>query len=284
MRHEITEGNAPSGALHLAIPERNRDETTGHEIQLAFRDTKDAAKPILVLLPGSPVSSTSLSPLMRELDGQARLIVPDLAGFGGSTLRVADYSTRAHARNVWDLLDKFDVKEAHVLGYSMGGGVALQMADIDPKRLRSLILVSLIGVQELELLGDYTLNHAAHGLQLAALSGLQEGFPHFGKLDHFPLNRYYARNFFDTDQRPFRQILTELHQPTLIMHGKEDFLVPLAAAQEHHRLVPQSDMAVLEKGDHLTVIRQPERMAPEIMTFVDRVESGSGRVDEGASP
>ena len=274
VRRGVTEGTAPEGARRVTLPEWNRDEKTGRRIHLAYRDTRQRDRPALVLLHGSPVASTSLTPLMAELNGQARLIVPDLPGFGGSTLRIADYSTRSHARNTLDLLDHLGIEEAHLLGYSMGGGVALQMVKIAPDRVKSIALVSSIGVQELELLGDYTLNHAVHGLQLVALALLQEGVPHFGILDRFPLNRSHARNFFDTDQRPFRRYLRELEHPTLIVHGTDDFLVPYAAAREHYRLVPQSILLPLEGGNHITVIREPQRVAPGVIDFLRRVESG----------
>ena len=80
-------------------------------------------------------------------------------------------------------------------------------------------MLSGIGVQEMELLGNYHLNHGLHGAQLAALWFLHEGFPHFGWLDHSMLDLSYARNFYDTDQRPLRGILSKYSGPMLIIHG-----------------------------------------------------------------
>ncbi len=294
VRLGITEGTAPKGAARMPVSEWNRDEKTGRQVQLAYRQAGPVDGPPVVLLHGSPVASVSLTPLMDELGGEVNLIVPDLPGFGGSTLRVADYSTRSHARNVIEMVDRLGIdRGVHLLGYSMGGGVALQVANLVPGRVDSLILISSIGVQELELLGDYTLNHAVHGLQLAALTVLQEGVPHFGTLDRFPVNRYYARNFFDTDQRPFRGYLQDLECPVLLVHGQGDVLVPVDAAREHHRLLPQSELEILDPGDHITVIREPERIAPGVVDFVQRVERGealgraeapAGRVQLAAEP
>jgi pimeloyl-ACP methyl ester carboxylesterase len=133
-----------------------------------------------------------------------RVIVPDLPGFGASEHDVADYSIRAHARYVLELLDALGVERADVVGFSMGGGVALSLADAAPARVRSITLLSSIGAQEYELLGDYAINHAFHGVQLAGLWGLRELVPHFGALDRTILGIPYARNFYDTDQRPLR--------------------------------------------------------------------------------
>lgn len=285
MRRGVTEGVAPEGSTRMTVEEWKRDERTGRRIQLAYRDRGEKeGLPVVLLLHGSPVASEALTPLMEAVGNRARLLVPDLPGFGGSTLKIADYSTRSHARSAFEMLDRLEISSVHAVGYSMGGGVALEMARLAPDRLDSLVLLSSIGVQELELLGNYTLNRAVHGLQLTVLTLIQESVPHFGVMDRFPVNRAYARNFYDTDQRPYREALQELRMPVLILHGVDDFLVPVAAAREHWRLVPQSEMSLWDPGDHLTVIREPERVARPLMDFVDRVEAGEVPGRSGASP
>jgi hypothetical protein len=57
---------------------------------------------------------------------------------------------------------------------------------------------------------------------------LREGLPHFGLLDRVPLNVEYARNFYDSDQRPLRAILSRYTGPMLIIHGSTDRNVPLS--------------------------------------------------------
>ncbi len=76
---------------------------------------------------------------------------------------------RAHPRYVLAWLDQQHIQRAHLVGFSMGGGVALNLADIAPERVASITMLSAIGMQEMELLGDYHLNHAIHGAQLAGL-------------------------------------------------------------------------------------------------------------------
>jgi pimeloyl-ACP methyl ester carboxylesterase len=119
----------------------------------------------------------------------------------------------------------------------------------------SIVLLSAIGVQERELLGNYTANHVLHGAQLGTLWLLREG-AHFGFLDRFALDVEYARNFYDSDQRPLRTILERYKGPMLILHGNRDPLVPVAAAMEHHQLVPQSQLRVID-GDHFMVFQSP---------------------------
>jgi pimeloyl-ACP methyl ester carboxylesterase len=85
------------------------------------------------------------------------------------------------------MLDKLNLDRVHIVGFSMGGGVALNIADLAPSRVASLTMLSAIGVQEMELFGDYRLNHLLHGIQLAGLSPLSNGVPHMGLLDDVAL-------------------------------------------------------------------------------------------------
>ena len=211
-----------------------------------------------------------------------RTIAPDFPGFGASDHRVADYSTRGHANSTLRLLDGLSIERFHVLGFSMGGAVALHLADQAPDRVASVILVSSVGVQELELLGDYRVNHGLHGLQLGVFWGLRNLVPHFGALDQ-PTARSYARNFYDTDQRPLRGILESLEAPVFIIHGEQDPLVPAAAALEHHRIVPHSELW-MRPDSHFFLFRGGPDLASRIDGFLNRVEAGEAPTRTDAEP
>lgn len=237
----------------------------------------------VLLLHGSPGSGSSFRRLAPNLGAHRRALAPDLPGFGASTARVPDYSIRAHAAMALQLLDSLRVGRVHVVGFSLGGGVALEMHRTRPDRLASITLLSATGVQEHELLGDYHLNRALHGLQLFAFWVVGELVPHFGLADGAFLGRAYARNFYDTDQRPLRTVLQEYAGPMLVVHGRRDPLVPVAAAIEHHRIVPQAELALLD-GDHFLTFARPEAVAPVVLDFVARAEAGRTAVRRTALP
>jgi len=259
----------------VEVPEFTRDGPSGGDpVRIAYQDHGPGEAPAVVMLHGSPVGSRALEPFTEALRGEGfRLVVPDLPGFGASELDVRDYSMRAHARYVLALMDELGISEAHLIGYSQGAGVVLNMADIAPHRAKTLVMLAGIGVQELELLGDYTLNHGLYFLQMLVIGAVQEGVPHFGYLDTLAFKLPYARNFWDSDQRPLRDILRAWEGPMLVVHGRGDVFVPFAAAQEHARLVPQSEKHFYE-GGHLAPIFEPEKLTPEIVSFIERAEAG----------
>jgi pimeloyl-ACP methyl ester carboxylesterase/membrane protein DedA with SNARE-associated domain len=262
------------------------DRIQSRTIRMAYERVCPAADrtgPVVVLLHGSPGDKRDFATVVPELAKRYCVIVPDLPGFGDSEREIPSYSFRAHARYVLELLDAEEVAEAHVVGFSMGGGVALSLADLAPRRVRSITMLSAIGVQEMELLGDRNLNHALHGAQLAGLWGLRELTPHFGWLDDAILGVPYARNFFDSDQRPLREILSRWPGPMLIVHGRKDPLVPIQAAEEHARIVPQAELVVTRKSHFMVFMDGPE-IAAKLLAFFERVDRGEATVRESADP
>ena len=278
-------------SINPATPAPDPDESvvTLGPVRVAFRDVKPeaagAALPV-ILIHGSPGDNGEVQGLGAVLGRHRRAVSPDLPGFGGSTWKVPDYSITAHARYVLSLMDALGIEQAHVVGFSMGGGVVLHLADLAPNRIASLTLLSAIGAQEYELLGDYYLNHAIHGLQLGGLWLIENGIPHFGRLDGGFLTVEYARNFSDTDQRPLRRILATYQGPALVVQGDKDPLVDPAVAMEAHRLLPQSELAMFgdDNANHFMAFARADTIAAVMESFFERTEAGRTVVRAGAAP
>jgi pimeloyl-ACP methyl ester carboxylesterase len=249
-------------------------------VRIAYYDSDPGSlKPVLLLLHGSPGSSDVVRGLADLVQDEYRVIAPDLPGFGASEHDVPDYSFRAHAGYIVQLLQRLRVARVHAAGFSMGGGVVLSLLDLAPDQVCSVEMISGLGVQEEELTGSYWGNHALHGLQLVLLWMLKHGTPHFGALDGEGLNVEYARNFYDSDQRLLRKTLEQYRGPMLILHGEHDRNVPLSAAKEHHRLVPQSQMVVFD-SNHFMIFQQPALLAVPLKAFLlthSCGDLGSGR-------
>ncbi|MCI0389897.1 MAG: alpha/beta fold hydrolase [Acidobacteria bacterium] len=278
--------NVSPGLAAVTAHAVKANRRTAQLVRIAHREhSPDHSQdyPTLILLHGSPGNKGDFDSLFPQLAETYRVIVPDHPGFGDSTREIPDYSVRAHAEYVLQMMEKLNVRRAHVVGFSMGGGVALNLADLAPDRVASVTLLSAIGVQEMELLGDYHLNHALHGLQLAGLWLLREATPHMGWFDDAMFGVPYARNFYDSDQRPLREILMRYAGPMLIIHGRRDVLVPVAAALEHHRLVAQSELQLFDDDHFMTLTRGP-MLAEPVGAFVARVELGQTPTRTDADP
>jgi len=262
------------------------DDAGASPVRVVYRETRPddvPDPPTVLLLHGTPGRKDHLAALGAALGRRYRVIIPDLPGFGDSSRKIADFSMRAHGEYLARLLERLDVERVHVVGFSFGGGVALELYRLAPERVASLTMLSATGVQELELLGDYRLNRAIHGLQLSAVWLVHEGVPHMGLLDGSLLDVAYARNVYDSDQRPLRGILERFEPPMLIVHGTRDPLVPPAAAREHHRLVPHSELVMLE-ASHFLPFTRPGEISDLIGEVIERVESGRAKFRTDAEP
>lgn len=236
-----------------------------------------------ILLHGSPGAASNFRAVGPLLSASRDIYAPDLPGFGASSRRIPDYSIEAHARYLLEWMDRQEIERAHLVGFSMGGGVALHMWEQAPERVASLVLLASIGVQEMELLGDYHLNHLLHAVQLAGIRAGKLLLPHFGALDHGMLDASYARNFYDTDQRPLRPLLERFEPPTLILHGARDPLVPKEAALEHARIVPQSEL-VMRPDSHFFIFQSGSGAAETLADFFARVDAGEAPTRSQATP
>jgi pimeloyl-ACP methyl ester carboxylesterase/membrane protein DedA with SNARE-associated domain len=252
----------------------------GKSVRIAVRDLSAPAKPdapVLLLLHGAPGNSENLTELASRLTPDFRVIVPDLPGAGASQREVANYSAEASAHALLDLLDKLEVKQAHVLGAGQGGLVAVNLAHAAPKRVKSLSLVSSPGVQEFELLGNQIANNFVYFFHRAFIGIGTNFLPHFGLFDRAPINSAYARVFSDTDCSRTKEYLHGYPGAVFIAHGEDDILVPQDAAEYSAGVAPQARTFFVPGGHHVFESAPGAALlAPRLADFLRDAEAGNG--------
>jgi pimeloyl-ACP methyl ester carboxylesterase len=192
---------------------------------------------------------------------------------------------RGLARVVRGLLDRLDVPAADVLGYSFGGAVAQQLAHDAPDRVRRLILASttpgVVGVP-----GSLrALPHMVTPLRYYSPAYLRRITPLIAggrtmrdaeRLDEHASARATAPPSFWGYQSQLMAMtgwtsamwLHQLHQPTLVLTGDEDPLVPLANARLLARAIPHARLHVIPGGGHLVLLDQPRDAAAAVSRFL----------------
>lgn len=256
---------------------------TGERAPLAYQEFRGDAGIPVVFLHGSPGGWSDLRGVAEELVLDRRMFLVDLPGFGASRGAWPDLSIDAQARSMEDWAAARGLDRVHLVGFSMGGGVALEWSQHAPDRVASLTMLAAIGVQELELFGGYKLNHMVHSGQLWLLRALRWFTPHFGVLDDSMFGEAYARQFHESDQRPLRAALRAWDGPALVIHGERDVLVPAEAAREHLRLLPQARDAWID-ANHFRPFLQTEEVAALLERFLDDVEAGVAPTRADADP
>jgi esterase len=112
---------------------------------LYFREIGDQAKPALCLLHGLFGSSSNWMGIVRRLQEDCRIIVPDLRNHGRSA-HFTEMDYPAMAGDVMSLLDHLDLQSVALLGHSMGGKAAMWTALIQPERIDKLIVADIAPV------------------------------------------------------------------------------------------------------------------------------------------
>lgn len=204
----------------------------------------------ILLLHGSPSGGgadfRTLAPVLA--DSGRTVYAVDFPGYGLSGQWVGDYSIKANARYVIAAMDALNLGRAHVVGWSQGGGSALWAADLSPGRVASLTLLGSIGVQEAEGSGSYSFEHVKYAVGWGLMVAGPEVVPHFGLLGPRHSRNAFIRNFMDSDQRELGPLMERLKVPTLIVHGRKDFLVPDWCAELSHRKIASSRLVMLDSN------------------------------------
>lgn len=230
----------------------------------------DQNLPPILLIHGSPGDKSNfreLAPLIAQHGYPVYSI--SLPGNGDSS-SAPNLSIENQARYTLDFLAHFDIERAHVLGWSSGGAVAIHMAHHAPERIASITMLASIGVQETEGSGSYTFEHFKYAVGLALLGYAPELIPHYGHLGSIESRTGWLWGFWDTDQRPMRNLMSSNTTPTLILHADDDFLVPYWGARTHHDVMHTSSRLVMIDGTHFMPFLQPELAAEHIVAHLDR--------------
>ncbi|MFZ4573010.1 MAG: alpha/beta fold hydrolase [Phycisphaerales bacterium] len=238
-------------------------------------DDQSERRPPLLLLHGCPGSASDFARLAPVLasDGR-RVIVVDLPGFGDSERRVRDYSAMSFARAIGGLLDELGITKVYAVGWSNSGGVVLHLAHERPALVTGLVMLAAVGDQRYEGSGSYWVEHLKYRLLGFGGVNIPMLLPHFGAFGDRDWRVAATRFFSDTDQRPLAKIMSGLQTPTLILHGRSDFLIPLRAAEHHHELLANSRLVVLD-ANHFIPFTHVLDASKAILAFAGDVDSGA---------
>jgi poly(3-hydroxyalkanoate) depolymerase len=253
----------------------------GQRLRVAIRPGNGTRTPLL-LMNGIGVNLEVLQPFVDALDPALEVIRFDVPGTGGSPAPLIPYRFSAHARLVTKMLDQLGIQQVDVLGVSWGGALAQQFAFQYPRRCRRLILVST-GTGALMVPG-----HPSVLAKIATRRRYQDpvhmtqiaGDIYGGKVRTQP---ELAKEFAQTARLGsmlgyFYQLLGvagwtsilwlhKLRQPTLILHGDEDPLVPVVNAKILHRLIPHSRLYIFHDG-HLGIGTSAQELASVVEQFL----------------
>ena len=269
----------------------------GHQVRVSVRPGTGPGPP-LVICNGIGASLDLLDPFVDAVDPRIEVVRFDVPGTGGSPTPRLPYNFPLLACLLVRLLDQLGYDQFDILGISWGGGLAQQVAFQHPRRCRRLVLVStatgaLMIPANPWVLGkmvtprryrdpDYATSVAAqlYGGRMRAEPDLARTLLHqhlrVGSGRGYLLQLLAGVGWTSLPALPF------LRQPTLILAGSDDPIIPLANARIMARLLPDATLHVYDDG-HLGLLTQAHQLAPLITDFLLNHTTGEHREHDHAT-
>ena len=231
----------------------------------------------VVLIHGSGPGVTAYSNwrlVLPALGEDFHVLAPDMVGFGYSDRPDdVEYNVQTWADQTVGFMDAMGIKKAHLVGNSFGGAIALRIATQHPERVDQLVLMGSMGVdfpitKGLDTVWGYegTIESMRNVLDFFAYSrdlvneelaqvrykasvepGFQEAFSAM-----FPAPR---QRWVDAMSSPEEEISKLTHR-TLVMHGREDKVIPVSNSYKLEELIDNADLAVFSHCGHWSMIER----------------------------
>lgn len=243
------------------------------DITIGYDDTGQGDA--LVLVHGHPFDRSMWRPQAQHVAAAGwRVVVPDLRGYGETTVVPGATTLDVFAGDVMGLLDHLGIDRFVLGGLSMGGQIAMEIVRLRPERIRGLLLADTTPRAETDE-GRAERHRVADRLQAEGMADhAEELLPRMVSaqtLAERPAVAEHVRTMMTTapaegaaaalrgraDRPDYRATLEGLTVPTLVVVGTEDAFTPVAVAEEMHEGIPGSSLAVIEGAGHLPNLERP---------------------------
>jgi len=254
------------------------------DFRLAYTDAGQG--PPLLFVHGYPLSRGLWEPQIEALVDVARVLAPDLRGFGDSQPVPGPYSMELFADDLNAFLDALEIDEPAVIcGLSMGGYVTFAFYRKYAHRVRGLVLTSTRAVPD-SAEGKARRDQAAAEAMQAGVASVVDGMipkllapqnlknrPELVERASAIMSSASLQGVVGAlnamkDRPDSTPTLGRIAVPTLIVHGAEDSIVPLAEARQIADAIPGARLEVIPDAGHLLNIENPEAYNRVVRQFL----------------
>ena len=253
--------------------------------------TEAGRGPALLMLHGLSATHANWDHTMTAFSSRFRVIAPDLPGHGRSEKPDAPYTIDFFAGVMRSLGRELGLDEAVVLGNSLGGQIAAQMALDYPAWTRALVLVAPAGGFGTAVSALSWTIRAVAGPRLLSVTlpyALERSVYDRTRAEHLERRRILAERIAHEDFPGFaravnrslmgaiaagRQPLHQIRQPVLLVWGRNDRMVALSGSRRLMQAVPHARLAVLESCGHIPMLEQPEQFNRLVADFLRSAET-----------
>jgi pimeloyl-ACP methyl ester carboxylesterase len=222
-----------------------------------------------------------IDPFLEELGKDFRVVAPHLPGYGESTggelvEDVVDACLFYH-----QLMDDLAITSAYIIGHSMGGMLAAELAALDVHRVRKLVLVCPAGfwLDEHPIADPFAMDLSALAAHLFhdPKSPLAQMFTTIPSDPQQLADMYVERTkrltqasrfLWPIPERGLKKRAWRIAAPTLVVWGESDKMIPPVYAGEFTRRIPNSRSAIIKEAAHMVMYEQPQGFVETVRDFL----------------
>ena len=250
-------------------------DAAGHA--LTVHDTGPADAPAILLLHSLGTSAAIWDPILPALNG-FRVLRPDMRGHGHTAATPGPYSIDLLAHDALAVLQHLDIHRVAVVGLSIGGLIAQQLAHLAPNRVAALVLMdTALAIPPASLWSERAATVRAKGMQSVVDGVLARWLTPAAPahtVDHL------RRMILATQPEGYAACCeaiaaADLHMqsgnigaPTLVIVGAEDQATPVASAEALRDTIPGAQLEVIANASHIPTAEQPAAIAGALIRFL----------------
>lgn len=238
--------------------------------------------PPLLLIHGLGSSSRDWEMQIEPFAQKYQVITLDLCGHGQSGKPPGPYSIRLFAEDTTALIRELEIAPLHVVGISMGGMVAFELAVHFPNLLRSLTVVNSYPEMRVETMRERVqvwrrfLILELLGMRGTGIMLSRHLFPYPEQAD---LRKLFVQRWAENDRHAYRESLraiinwdvenrlTEIKCPVLVVASDQDYM-PLGEKQAYTAKIPNARLVVIENARHAVTAERPEQFNAVLDEFL----------------
>jgi pimeloyl-ACP methyl ester carboxylesterase len=249
-------------------------------------DTTSTSTP-LVLVHGHPFDRTMWAPQIEAFSAARRVVAPDLRGYGASPVVPGVTPLSAFARDIEALLDDLKVETFVLAGLSMGGQIVMECYARFPDRIRGLVLADTFPAAETAegkrtrgAMADRLLREGMRGYADEVLEKMVAPYAdtqvkaHVHRMMAATPPEGAAAALRGRAERPdYRDLLTRVTVPALVVVGADDAYTPVSDAESMHAALPDSTLRVIEGAAHMPNLERPGEFNGALGEFLAKVDA-----------
>ena len=243
----------------------------------------------LVLVHGHPFDRSMWRPQVERFGGEGRrVVVPDLRGYGESTVVPGKTPLETFARDIAGLLDHLGLDRVVLGGLSMGGQIVLEFHRLFPERLSGLVLADTYAEAETdggrarieaadrllrEGMEPYAVEVLAKMVAPANIEALPAVAEHVLRMMRGTDPEGAAAALRGRAERPdYVEMLERVAVPALVVVGSEDEFTPVRDAQLMHDRLPDSTLVVIDGAGHMPNLEREAEFNEAFERFLLRLQ------------